>query len=194
MQSNWIGRSEGLEIDFEVKNETYPDLRVVTVYTTRPDTVMGVSYLAIAAQHPLAKKMGSTNPKIDKFILDQTRSTVAEAELSTMEKIGVNSGLNAIHPITGKNIPIYIANFVLMSYGFGAVMAVPAHDQLDWEFAREYGIPMHAVIKPEGGDNYDLNTEAYVKRGTITNSGAFDGLSFKPVSYTHLTLPTILLV
>ena len=179
MQSNWIGRSEGLEIDFEVQNETDPDLRVVTVYTTRPDTVMGVSYLAIAAQHPLAKKMGSTNPKIDKFILDQTRSTVAEAELSTMEKIGVNSGLNAIHPITGKNIPIYIANFVLMSYGFGAVMAVPAHDQRDWEFAREYGIPMHAVIKPEGGDNYDLNTEAYVKRGTLTNSGAFDGLSFK---------------
>lgn len=145
MQSNWIGRSEGLELDFEVENESDPSLNVVTVYTTRPDTVMGVTYLAIAAQHPLAGKIASKSPEIAKFILDQTRSTVAEAELSTMEKEGFNSGVNAIHPITGKAIPIYIANFVLMNYGFGAVMAVPAHDQRDWEFAKKYGIPMHAV-------------------------------------------------
>jgi leucyl-tRNA synthetase len=141
MQSNWIGRSEGLELDFEVKNEVDPNLNIVTVYTTRPDTIMGVSYLALAAQHPLAKKIGSKNPKIAKFILDQTHSTVAEAELSTMEKVGFDSGMKAIHPITGKTIPIFIANFVLMNYGFGAVMAVPAHDQRDWEFAKKIWNP-----------------------------------------------------
>ncbi|MDB2443964.1 leucine--tRNA ligase [Gammaproteobacteria bacterium] len=179
MQSNWIGRSEGLELDFEVKNEVDPNLKVVTVYTTRPDTIMGVSYLAIAAQHPLAKKIGSKNPEIAKFILDQTHSTVAEAELSTMEKVGFDSGMKAIHPITGKTIPIFIANFVLMNYGFGAVMAVPAHDQRDWEFAKKYGIPMLAVIESIGNDTYDISAEAYVKRGILKNSGDFDGLNFK---------------
>lgn len=179
MQSNWIGRSEGLELDFEVENEVDPSLNVVTVYTTRPDTVMGVSYLAIAAQHPLSEKIGSKSPEIAKFILDQMRSTVAEAELSTMEKVGFDSGMNAIHPITGKTIPIYIANFVLMNYGFGAVMAVPAHDQRDWEFAKKYGIPMHAVIGSVDNDTYDLSTEAYTKRGILKNSGNFDGLNFK---------------
>ncbi len=179
MQSNWIGRSEGLELDFEVKNEVDPNLNVVTVYTTRPDTVMGVSYLAIAAQHPLAKKIGSKNPEIAKFILDQTHSTVAEAELSTMEKVGFDSGMKAIHPITGETIPIFIANFVLMNYGFGAVMAVPAHDQRDWEFATKYGIPMLAVIESIGNDTYDISAEAYVKRGILKNSGDFDGLNFK---------------
>ena len=179
MQSNWIGRSEGLELDFEVKNEVDPNLNVITVYTTRPDTIMGVSYLAIAAQHPLAKKVGRKNPEIAKFILDQTHSTVAEAELSTMKKVGFDSGMKAIHPITGKTIPIFIANFVLMNYGFGAVMAVPAHDQRDWEFAKKYRIPMLAVIESVGNDTYDISAEAYVKRGILKNSGDFDGLNFK---------------
>ncbi|MDI3361231.1 leucine--tRNA ligase [Lelliottia sp. V89_10] len=143
MQRNWIGRSEGVEITFDVQNSD----QKLTVYTTRPDTFMGSTYLAVAAGHPLAQQAAATNPELAAFI-DECRNTkVAEAEMATMEKRGVATGFNAIHPLTGEAIPVWVANFVLMEYGTGAVMAVPGHDQRDYEFATKYGLPIQQVIK-----------------------------------------------
>ncbi len=142
MQRNWIGRSEGLDIQFRVDGEDAP----LSVFTTRPDTLMGVTFISIAGEHPLALKAAEGNPELDAFLIDLKRGGVSEAELETQEKRGMATGLWAIHPITGKDVPIYVANFVLMGYGTGAVMAVPAHDQRDWEFAKTYGLPVHPVI------------------------------------------------
>ena len=142
MQRNWIGRSEGLDIQFRVDGEDAP----LSVFTTRPDTLMGVTFISIAGEHPLALKAAQDNPELDAFLIDLRRGGVSEAELETQEKRGMATGLWAIHPITGKDVPIYVANFVLMGYGTGAVMAVPAHDQRDWEFAKTYGLPVHPVI------------------------------------------------
>ncbi|ETC75355.1 hypothetical protein SEEC5569_13410 [Salmonella enterica subsp. enterica serovar Cerro str. 5569] len=140
MQRNWIGRSEGVEITFDVKGYD----NTLTVYTTRPDTFMGATYLAVAAGHPLAQKAAANNAELAAFI-DECRNTkVAEAEMATMEKKGVDTGYKAIHPLTGEEIPVWAANFVLMEYGTGAVMAVPGHDQRDYEFASKYGL----TIKP----------------------------------------------
>ena len=142
MQRNWIGRSEGLDIQFKVDGEDAP----LGVFTTRPDTLMGVTFISIAGEHPLALKASEGNPELAAFLIDLKRGGVSEAELETQEKRGMATGLWAIHPITGEDVPIYVANFVLMSYGTGAVMAVPAHDQRDWEFAKTYGLPVHPVI------------------------------------------------
>lgn len=131
MQRNWIGRSEGLEIQFRVDGEAEP----LTVFTTRPDTLMGVTFINIAGEHPLAKKAAANNPELAAFIADLKQGGVSEAELETQEKRGMATGQWAIHPITGEDVPVYVANFVLMGYGTGAVMAVPAHDERDWEFA-----------------------------------------------------------
>ena len=139
MQRNWIGRSEGLEIEFDV--EGGGTLRCAI--TTRPDTLMGVTFVAIAAEHPLAQRAAHDNPELQAFIAECQRTGVTEAELETQEKRGMPLGLRAIHPITGENVPVWVANFVLMGYGTGAVMAVPGHDQRDWEFARRYGLPIH---------------------------------------------------
>jgi len=180
MQQNWIGRSEGVNLDFTVADEDDPQLRTLSVYTTRPDTLMGVTYVAIAAQHPLAEKAATTNTELATFIEEQNKMKVAEADMATMEKLGMDTGLKAVHPITGDSVPIFVANFVLMSYGSGAVMAVPGHDQRDWEFATKYGLPIKQVIESvEDSQVCDLGKEAFVEKGRLVNSGQFDGLDFK---------------
>ena len=138
MQINWIGRSEGITLDFEVADEENESLRTLSVYTTRPDTLLGVTYLAVAPQHPLAIKAAAANSELAAFVEEQNNTKVVEAELATLEKLGIDTGLKAIHPISQEQVPIFVANFVLMSYGSGAVMAVPGHDQRDWEFAKKY--------------------------------------------------------
>ena len=179
MQSNWIGRSEGIDLEFEVAGEPDDSLRRLSVYTTRPDTLLGVTYVAVAPQHPLAIKAASTNAELAKFIEQQNKIKVAEADLATMEKLGMDTGLKAIHPITKSEVQVFVANFVLMSYGSGAVMAVPGHDQRDWEFAKKYGLNIKQVIKPVSPDSFcDLKQAAYVEKGILINSGEFDGLDF----------------
>lgn len=172
MQRNWIGRSEGVEITFDVADSA----EKVTVYTTRPDTFMGATYVAIAAGHPLAQQGAANNPALTDFI-DECRNTkVAEAEMATMEKKGMATGLFAIHPLSGEKLPIWVANFVLMEYGTGAVMAVPGHDQRDWEFATKYGLQIKPVILNLDGSKPDISAEAMTEKGTLFNSGEFDGL------------------
>ena len=180
MQTNWIGRSEGIDLVFEVAGGSEDSLKWLSVYTTRPDTLLGVTYVAVAPQHPLAKKAASTNPSLAGFIEQQIKIKVAEADLATMEKLGMDTGLKAIHPITNAEVNIFVANFVLMSYGSGAVMAVPGHDQRDWEFAKKYGLEIKQVIKPASPNSLcDLKDAAYVEKGILINSGEFDGLDFE---------------
>ena len=174
MQRNWIGRSEGVEITFEVADTN----EKVAVYTTRPDTFYGVSYLGIAAAHPLADLAAEKNPQLAEFIREAKNAKVAEADLATMEKKGMATGLFAIHPLTGEKLPIWVANFVLMHYGTGAVMAVPAHDQRDFEFAQKYDLPIKQVIAPLAGEEIDLTKQAFVEHGKLVNSAEFDGLDF----------------
>ena len=173
MQSNWIGRSEGLEVEFEVEGA-----EPLRIYTTRPDTLFGVTYMAVAAEHPLAQRAAEGNPDLQAFLAECQRTGVTEAVLETMEKRGMPLGIHAVHPFTGEKVPIWVANFVLMGYGTGAVMAVPAHDQRDWEFARRYGLRIHQVIRPEDGSLVDMDAGAYVEHGRLINSGRFDGLDF----------------
>jgi len=174
MQRNWIGRSEGVEITFDVADTA----EKVSVYTTRPDTFYGVSYLGIAAAHPLAELAAEKNPQLAEFIREAKNAKVAEADLATMEKKGMATGLFAIHPLTGEKLPIWVANFVLMHYGTGAVMAVPAHDQRDFEFAQKYGLPIKQVIAPLADEEIDLTKQAFVEHGKLVNSAEFDGLDF----------------
>ncbi|MGL5148022.1 MAG: leucine--tRNA ligase [Plesiomonas shigelloides] len=174
MQRNWIGRSEGVDITFDIDGMD----DTLTVYTTRPDTFMGVTYVGIAAGHPLAQKAAENNPELAAFINECRNTKVAEAELATMEKKGVATGLYAIHPLNGRKVPVWVANFVLMGYGTGAVMAVPAHDQRDYEFATKYSLPIDAVIKPADGSELDISAQAYTEKGILFNSGEFDGLDF----------------
>ncbi|MBV8063530.1 MAG: leucine--tRNA ligase, partial [Nevskia sp.] len=160
MQENWIGRSEGLEIDFAIAasggDAAEQPGQKLTVFTTRPDTLLGVTYLAVAAQHPLALEAAKTNPKVAAFVEEAKKGDVTEATLETMEKKGVPLGISVIHPLTGEQVPVWAANFVLMGYGSGAVMAVPGHDQRDWEFAKAYGLPIKVVIGPEAGKPSDI--------------------------------------
>jgi leucyl-tRNA synthetase len=174
MQRNWIGRSEGVELSFDVAGEDEP----LTVYTTRPDTLMGVTYMAVAAEHPLASKSAATNPDVAAFIEDCKKTDAQEATLETMEKKGMPLGISAIHPLTGEEVPLWVANFVLMSYGTGAVMAVPGHDARDWEFAKNHGLPIKQVIAPVDGSDIDINQEVFLERGVLINSGDYDGLDF----------------
>ncbi|HHV6871443.1 leucine--tRNA ligase [Haemophilus influenzae] len=174
MQRNWIGRSEGVEITFDVADTN----EKVAVYTTRPDTFYGVSYLGIAAAHPLASLAAQNNPELATFIQEAKNAKVAEADLATMEKKGMATGLFAIHPLTGEKLPIWVANFVLMHYGTGAVMAVPAHDQRDFEFAQKYGLQIKQVIEPIADEEIDLTKQAFVEHGKLVNSAEFDGLDF----------------
>ncbi|MZR63696.1 leucine--tRNA ligase [Alcanivorax sp. DP30] len=170
MQRNWIGRSEGVELEFAIDGED-----PLRVYTTRPDTVMGVSYVAVAAGHPLAQKAAADNADVAAFVEECQHTKVAEADMATMEKKGIATGLTAKHPISGEQVPVWIANFVLMGYGTGAVMAVPAHDQRDFEFAQKYGLPIKQVIEPANGENIDLDNEAFTEKGRLVNSGEFSG-------------------
>ena len=174
MQRNWIGRSEGVEITFDVANTN----EKVAVYTTRPDTFYGVSYLGIAAAHPLASLAAQNNPELATFIQEAKNAKVAEADLATMEKKGMATGLFAIHPLTGEKLPIWVANFVLMHYGTGAVMAVPAHDQRDFEFAQKYGLQIKQVIEPIADEEIDLTKQAFTEHGKLVNSAEFDGKDF----------------
>jgi leucyl-tRNA synthetase len=184
MQRNWIGRSEGVELTFPLPAETSSLADVgeeLTVYTTRPDTLMGATYVAVAPQHPLAKAAAANNPELAGFLEQCNKVKVAEADMAKMEKLGMATGFSATHPLTGKSVPIWVANFVLMEYGSGAVMAVPAHDQRDWEFAKKYGLDIIQVVKPAGeGEICNIDAEAYVgKNGVLINSGEFDGMDFQ---------------
>ena len=176
MQKNWIGRSQGVEFSFERKGSE----ERLEVYTTRPDTVMGITYVAVAAQHPIATQAAASNSEIQAFIEECAHMSVAEADLAQAPKRGIATGQFVIHPFTGEEIPIWIANFVLMEYGSGAVMAVPGHDQRDWEFATQYGLPIKPVIQPLHDDpEYDLSEKAWCeKTGVTIHSGRFDGLPF----------------
>ncbi|QSA98651.1 leucine--tRNA ligase [Methylococcus sp. EFPC2] len=173
MQRNWIGRSEGVEMDFAIADNG----EHLTIYTTRPDTLMGVSYVAVAAEHPLALRAAESNPALAAFIEECKHGAVDEATLETTEKRGLPLGLDALHPITGERVPVWVANFVLMGYGTGAVMAVPAHDQRDFEFAEKYGLPIRQVIAPADGGEADLSHAAYVEKGVLVESGEFSGLT-----------------
>lgn len=175
MQRNWIGRSEGLEFGFEIKGKT----EKVDVYTTRPDTIMGVTYIALATAHPLTLEAAQTNPELANFIEECKKTSTTEADMATMEKKGMDTGFKAIHPITGEEVSVFTANFVLMEYGSGAVMSVPAHDQRDFEFAKAYGLPIKQVIQPDNNDEIDLATAAFTDKGILCNSGEFDGLNFQ---------------
>ena len=177
MQRNWIGRSEGVEMDFPIDGDGEP----LRIYTTRPDTVFGVSYMAVAAEHPLALAAAENNSELSAFLEECKQSAVSEAAIETMEKKGMALGVNAIHPLTGEKVPVWVANFVLISYGTGAVMAVPGHDQRDWEFAKKYDLPIVQVIAPsDDPSRCDLEKEAFVSKDDIkvVNSSKYDGMDF----------------
>lgn len=181
MQRNWIGRSEGVELKFSVAGQN----EHLNIFTTRPDTLFGVTYIAIAPQHPLAKHAAEKNPTVQKF-LDECRAIkMAEADIATLEKRGILTDIKVIHPITLKEIPVWVANFVLMDYGSGAVMAVPAHDQRDFEFAEQYKLPMKQVIAPTDKSAWDFTKAAFVQPGTLIESGDFTGLDSK-IAITHI--------
>jgi leucyl-tRNA synthetase len=173
MQRNWIGRSEGVEVVFTLAGSYEP----IKVFTTRPDTLLGVTYVAVAPEHPLAQRAGEQYPNIASFIKECLSVGTAEAVVETMEKKGMDTGYKAVHPISGEQVPVFIANFVLMGYGEGAVMSVPAHDQRDWEFARKYGLPIRQVIAPADGSAVDLKQAAFVDKGVLINSGQFDEMT-----------------
>jgi len=173
MQRNWIGRSRGVEMDFAVEGAQAP----LRIYTTRPDTLMGVTYVAVAAEHPLALQMAASNPEVAAFVEEFRHVAMSEAAVETLEKRGIPLGLTATHPISGEQVPIFAANFVLMSYGTGAVMAVPAHDQRDYEFAQEYGLPIRQVVFPNDGQGANVSERAFTDKGVLRNSGEFDGLT-----------------
>lgn len=181
MQRNWIGRSQGMDITFPSAN---PDIYAngLTVFTTRPDTLMGVTYVAVAAEHPLALKAAENNAELQAFIEECRMGSVAEADVATAEKKGMPTGLFVNHPVSGEQVPVWIANYVLMSYGSGAVMAVPAHDERDFEFANKYSLSIKQVIQVAGADDYHSQAwqEWYAsKAGTLIHSGEFDGLTYQ---------------
>jgi len=173
MQANWIGRSEGVDLSFGIENSN----ERLSVFTTRPDTLMGVTYVAVASQHPLALEAAANNPVLTAFIDECKNIKVAEADMAKMEKKGMATGIQAVHPITGELVPVWVANFVLMSYGSGAVMAVPAHDERDYEFATKYDIAIKQVITAANATETSVAEEAFTEKGVLINSGEFDGLS-----------------
>ncbi|MCP8897926.1 leucine--tRNA ligase [Gilvimarinus xylanilyticus] len=178
MQRNWIGKSRGIEMRFDLSAK-YAEHTGFEVYTTRPDTLMGVSYVSLAAEHPIAQSLAADNDEVAQFVAECKEQSVAEADMANMEKKGMDTGLKALHPITNEEVPVWIANYVLMDYGSGAVMAVPAHDQRDFEFAQKYSLPIQQVIAPKDGSEIDLSQEAFVDKGILVNSGEYDGLNFK---------------
>ena len=173
MQKNWIGRSEGLEFSFALKDREDS----LSVYTTRPDTIMGVTYVAVASQHPLALEAAKTNTEVSAFIDECKNNKVAEADMATMEKKGLATGFTAIHPLTGEEVPVWTANFVLMDYGSGAVMSVPAHDDRDHDFAKSFGLPIKQVIASKDSEELDIQSKAFTDKGILVTSGEFTGLS-----------------
>ncbi len=178
MQANWIGKSYGVDITFlaDTESGTPQDLKV---FTTRADTLQGATYVAVAAEHPVALHAAKNNPALDTFIQECKLGATKEADLATQEKKGMDTGLFVIHPLNGERLPVWIANYVLMGYGEGAVMAVPAHDERDFEFATQYSLPIKAVIKPTDGEIEAPLTKAYVEHGVTFDSGAFSELTFQ---------------
>ena len=177
MQRNWIGKSRGVTMTFDLSSAVgdYPSF---DVYTTRPDTLMGVTYLTLATQHPIALTIAESNPELATFIGECKTQQSSEAEMATMEKRGMDTGITAIHPLTGETVPVWVGNYVLMDYGSGAVMAVPAHDQRDYEFAKKYQLAIKQVIAPTGDEPCDIDSEAFTDKGMLVNSGVYDGLNF----------------
>jgi leucyl-tRNA synthetase len=173
MQRNWIGRSFGVQMEFGIEGSD----EGLSIYTTRPDTLLGVTYVAVAGEHPLALQAAQGNAELSAFVEECRQGGISEADLEAIEKKGMPLGINAIHPVSGEAVPIYAANFVLMGYGTGAVMAVPAHDERDHAFARKYGIPIRQVIHPADGSEIDIEAAAYTEKGVLQDSGPFDGLS-----------------
>ncbi|MCF6301198.1 MAG: leucine--tRNA ligase, partial [Proteobacteria bacterium] len=174
MQRNWIGRSKGLELDFEVEN-----FAKVSVYTIRPDTLYGVSYMAVAPEHPLTLQAARDNTDLKAFLKQCSKEQSNEAAMATMEKKGMFTGFYAVHPLSGDKIPVWVANFVLMSYGTGSVMAVPGHDQRDFEFAKKYDLPICQVIAAVDGEAIDLTQQAYTEKGQLINSAEYSGMNFE---------------
>jgi len=171
MQRNWIGKSTGAEVSFGIEGSD----ETLDIFTTRPDTLMGVTYMAVAAGHPLAQKAAESSVELATFLDECSRISTREADVETMEKRGMPTGFNAIHPISGETVPVWVANFVLMGYGTGAVMSVPAHDERDHAFAKKYGIPIRQVIRPANGD-WDIASAAFTEAGILINSSRFDGM------------------
>ncbi len=178
MQRNWIGKSRGIEITFDLANPIN-NINSFDVYTTRPDTLMGVTYVSIAAEHPIALALAENNSELATFISTCKKQSVSEADMSVVEKLGLDTGLTATHPITGEPVAIWVANYVLMDYGSGAVMAVPAHDERDFEFAQKFDLPITQVIAPKGDATCDITQAAFTDKGLCVHSGEFDGLDFK---------------
>ena len=177
MQRNWIGKSRGVELAFGL-DTPIAGLEKIEVYTTRPDTLFGVTYISLAAEHPITLSLAEHSPALSAFVDHCKQSSVAEADMVKAEKMGMDTGLRALHPLTGEAVPVWVANYVLMDYGSGAVMAVPAHDERDWEFAKKYELPLKVVICDAEGAPADIQTSAYTERGVLTASGQFDGCSF----------------
>ncbi|MBE8716402.1 leucine--tRNA ligase [Cellvibrio polysaccharolyticus] len=177
MQRNWIGKSRGLEMRFDLESPA-GDYEGFEIYTTRPDTLMGVTYVSLAAEHPISRLLAEDNSELAAFIADCKVQSVAEADMATMEKRGMDTGIKALHPITGEPVSVWVANYVLMDYGSGAVMAVPAHDQRDYEFAKKYNLPIQQVVAPQNGEAIDLDNVAFTEKGVLVNSGEYDGLDF----------------
>ncbi len=182
MQKNWIGRSEGVEVHFPYDAASIGTPGVLKVFTTRADTLMGATYVAVAAEHPLAELAARTNPDLAAFIEECKRGGVAEADLATLEKKGMPTGLQVIHPLSGEQLPVWVANYVLMGYGEGAVMAVPAHDERDFAFAGKYQLPIRMVVRPTTDAWQNVTApwqDGYAEHGTLVNSGKYDGLDFQ---------------
>ena len=178
MQRNWIGKSRGVNMTFDLATAV-GEYSSFDVYTTRPDTLMGVTYLTLATQHPIALQIADSNPGLAEFIQQCQTQQVSEAEMATMEKLGMDTGISAVHPLTGEMVPVWVGNYVLMGYGSGAVMAVPGHDQRDYEFAKKYHLEIKQVVAAVGDETCDLATEAFVSKGVLINSGQYDGLEFE---------------
>ncbi|AIR89278.1 leucine--tRNA ligase [Pseudomonas cremoricolorata] len=179
MQRNWIGKSRGMEVQFPYDQASIGHAGALKVFTTRPDTLMGATYVAVAAEHPLATQAAQGDAALQAFIDECKSGSVAEADMATQEKKGMPTSLRVEHPLTGEKLPVWVANYVLMHYGDGAVMAVPAHDERDFEFARKYQLPVKAVVRTSAGDEVGSEwQEAYGEHGQLINSGEFDGLDF----------------
>jgi leucyl-tRNA synthetase len=182
MQRNWIGKSRGIEMTFDlstaVSDAEGNNITHFDIYTTRPDTVMGITYMSLAAEHPISLALAKDNQQLADFIETCKKQSVSEADMSTMEKLGMDTGLTAIHPLSGETVPVWVANYVLMDYGSGAVMAVPAHDERDYAFAKQYGLPIKQVITASDNSEVSIDEAAYTDKGVLINSGDFNGLGF----------------
>ena len=177
MQRNWIGKSRGVELAFGL-DEPVANLDRIEVYTTRPDTLYGVTYVSLAAEHPITLALAESNSDLAEFVAACKQTSIAEADMAQAEKLGMDTGLRATHPLTGEAVPVWVANYVLMDYGSGAVMAVPAHDERDWEFARKYALPMKTVVCDAEGQPPETADSAYTEYGVLTGSAEFDGCDF----------------